>query len=104
MGPQTKRAKRVALYLRVRTSEPAGCLKTGLQYKSRQCYRVRMRNYDRDGAGVDDTAKRPQDILSGGADRRADAHLGDHNGSKYSPQSVQRNGQALGDIEGQQSG
>jgi hypothetical protein len=54
--------------------------------------RIRMWNYNSEGAGVNDCAERADHILGGCTDRRADAHLGDENGCQDSPQSVQRNG------------
>src|SRR5271166_2739851 len=49
-------------------------------------------NQHPDGARVDGAAERPDNVLSGRAQRSADTHLRNHHGRKDRPQSVQRNG------------
>ena len=53
------------------------------------------------GTGVNGPSEGPDDVLGRRAQRSADAHLGDHHGGKDGPQSVQGNGQKLGEREGQ---
>ena len=53
------------------------------------------------GTGVKGPSEGTDDVLGRRAQRSADAYLGHHHGGKDGPQSVQGNGQELGEREGQ---